>query len=149
MFLFQGAQPCSVLYSPSVWRKRLWQCAGTPPARTFPLILWPWCHRKRSWMSRKFRWLPQVCEREIFSASEPGSDFGATPGIPTVPSVPEPPEMGPGKSVFLRFHRWIWCTRLPNMVVHCTAWVENWLHRDCLRVTDTSSWGLSTNTFLY
>lgn len=45
------------------------------------------------------------------------------------------------------------------MVVHCTsrmtvqgssaARVEHSLHRDCLWVPDTSSWGLSTNTFLY
>lgn len=38
--------------------------------------MWPWYHKKRSWMTRKFRWLPQVCGREIFSVSEPCSGFG-------------------------------------------------------------------------
>ena len=83
MFVFQGAQPCSVLCSPSAWRRRLWQCADTHRAGTARLVLWPWCHRKRSWMTRKFRWLPQVGGRGDFRAFELGLGFGITHGIPT------------------------------------------------------------------
>lgn len=122
MFVFQGAQPCSMLSSPSVWRRRSWQCVDTPPVRTFLLILWPYCHRKRSWISRKFRWLPQVCGRDLFSASEPCSDFGIhyrilTQTCSTRVSRNRVWEIFRVSQVNLMQSQ----VKLPNMVVQCTA----------------------------
>ena len=160
MFVFQGAQPYSALYSPSVWRRRSWQCADTHPARISPLVLWPWCHRKRSWMTRKFRWLPQVCERDNFSASEHCLGFGVIPGIPTQTCWTRVSRSGTWEMCIYKIAQVNLMNsqvRLSNMVVQCTACttvqgssaarVENWLHRDCLQVTGISSWGLTADTF--
>lgn len=100
-------------------------------------------------MTRKFRWLPQVCERGIFSAPEPCVGFGITHGVPTQTCCARVSRSGARKGVgkvsqaslthgaqHTQPHE-----AALRLRVDCSA--------DCVQVTDTISWGLTANACLY